>query len=318
MNYDDNIEALADASISRADRVQSCRWCFTLNNYTPLDVDTMRLWGLVVKYLIFAREISESGTPHLQGFVLFKSNQTRHSLRKLWPRAHFEPAKAASHVAAAYCKKDHDFEEFGSCPAAPQGRTNLYRDFRDWVATHGTRPTMAEVAAEYPSIFLTSGRVQSFIDFLYPHNPAVDGELRPYQEGLRLRLEAEASPRKIIFVVDPVGNSGKSWFVDKYTSTHDDTQILSVGRREDLSFAVDERKRVFLFDLPRSSCEFLPYTLLEQLKDKRIFSNKYESRMKQLEKTPHVAVFTNEYPDMQKLSSDRYEIIEWSNAPIYD
>jgi hypothetical protein len=300
-------------------RVQSTRWCFTLNNWTPDDEASLRLLGASVKYLVFGREVGESGTPHLQGFILFHSNKSITAVRGLYPRAHFEVAKAASDVAANYCKKDHDFEEFGSCPVAPRGRTNRYDDFRDWVVTHGTRPTMAEVAAEFPSIFMQSGRVQSFIDLLYPHVSDIDGEYRPYQESLRLRLESEsASSRKIIFVVDPVGNAGKSWFVDKFASTHDYTQILSVGRREDLSFAIDERKRVFLFDLPRSSCEFLPYTLLEQLKDRRIFSNKYESRMKQLGVTPHVAVFTNEYPDMTKLSHDRYEIIEWSNAPITD
>lgn len=295
---------------------QSKRWCFTVNNYDPLDEESLRLLGLSCKYLIFGREVSSTGTPHLQGFVLFETNYRFAAVVALFPNGtHLEVAKAASHTAAAYCKKDHDFEEFGSCPAAP-GKTNRYDDFRDWVITFGRRPTMAEVAAEWPSIFLQSGRVQLFIDFIYPQLQEPPGEYRPYQESLATLLSSpDPDSRKILFVVDPVGNSGKSWFVDTYyRSRPDDVQILSVGKREDLSYAIDDRKRVFLFDLPRSACEFLPYVLLEQLKDRRVFSNKYESRMKMLINPTHVVVFTNEYPDMTKLSADRYEIIVWNNS----
>ena len=292
---------------------QSKRWCFTINNWTPDHEHSLELVGLQSKYLVYGREVGESGTPHLQGFIIFDTNHRFESARtKLPPGAHLEVARSPSHTAAAYCKKDHDFTEFGNCPVP--GKTNRYEDFHQWVVSHGTRPTMADVANSFPSIFMQSGRVQSFIDLVYPHVFDAEGEYRHYQLSLERELtSAFADCRKIIFVVDPEGNSGKSWFVDKFYHSHPlKTQILSIGKREDLSFAVDERKSVFLFDLPRSASEFLPYVLLEQLKDRRIFSNKYESRMKVLPFTPHVCVFTNEYPDMTKLSSDRYDIIVWN------
>jgi hypothetical protein len=301
-------------------RVQSKRWVFTLNNPTPQDEISLRLLAESCEYLVFGRELAPTtGTPHLQGFVVFPSNKSITAARASFPRCFVQIARATSLEAATYCKKDGDFEEFGRVPNTP-GRTNRYEDFRDWVVSHGTRPTMAEVAIAFPSIFLNSGRVQSFIDLVFPTQRDVVGEYRPYQASLRDDLDvANPCSRKIVFVVDPVGNAGKSWFVDRYASTNTErVQILSVGRREDLSFAVDERKSVFLFDLPRSSSEFLPYTLLEQLKDRRVFSNKYESRMKTFPHPVHVVVFTNEYPDMTKLSADRYRIIEWSNAVITD
>lgn len=301
---------------------QSTRWCFTTNNPTPDHEAQIADIGRVAKYLVYGRETAPStGTKHFQGFVIFDKKTTLPSIKLIFPPGtHLEIARASSVAAADYCKKENDFEEFGSVPVA--GKTNRYDDFRDWVLTHGTRPTLAEVALEFPSIFMQSGRVQLFIDSIFPNVPEQPGEYRPYQQSLAELLdEPFADNRKIIFIVDPVGNAGKSWFVDKYHSlNYDRCQILSVGRREDLSFAVDERKSVFLFDLPRSSAEFLPYTILEQLKDRRLFSNKYESRMKMVNhgNPVKVVVFTNEYPDMKKLSHDRYMIIEWSNAPIFD
>jgi len=301
---------------------QSCRWVFTLNNYNDDDQTNLRIFSddPVVKYLVFGREVSPTtSTPHLQGFVTFSLKQSLASLRRrnVFARAHLEVAGGPSPVAAEYCKKDGDFEEFGLIPTP--GKTNRYDDFRDWVISQPTKPSLAQVACEFPSIFMQSGRVQTFIDLVFPYKIPVSGEYRPYQQALADELDhLFPSPRRVTFIVDPVGNAGKSWFVDRYFAANPDrVQILSVGRREDLSFAVDERKSVFLFDLPRSSSEFLPYTLLEQLKDGRIFSNKYESRMKRV-MFAHVVVFMNEYPDMTKLSQDRYSITEWSNAIIRD
>ena len=64
--------------------------------------------------------------------------------------------------------------------------------------------------------------------------------------------------------------------------------------------------------MPRGEIEFLQYSILESLKDQMIISTKYQGRTKILRKVPHVVVFTNEHPDMTKLSIDRYKIIQLS------
>lgn len=299
----------------RATATQSKRWCFTINNYVQLNEDSLQLLGPTCDYLVYGREVGASGTPHLQGFVIFHTNHRFNAVQAIFPTgAHLEKTGGPSHLAAAYCKKDHDFVEFGLCPAV-QGKTSRYDQFRDWVVSHGSRPTMAEVAQEFPSIFMQSGRVQLFIDLVWPNIRVIEGEYRPYQQLLANELSgAFADPRKIIFVVDPQGNSGKSWFVDRFFDANtDSTQIFSGGNHADLAYALDERRSIFLFDLPRCSSEYVPYKFLEQLKDRRVLSTKYESRMKWLTRFPHVAVFTNEYPDMTKLSADRYEIVVWYN-----
>jgi len=65
---------------------QAKRWELTINNYTQEDVDwVLRLEGNVICY----KEVGESGTPHLQGQVVFKRNYRFPQLKKLHPRAHW-------------------------------------------------------------------------------------------------------------------------------------------------------------------------------------------------------------------------------------
>lgn len=292
---------------------QGKRWVFTLNNYTDEDQERLRRLGEEVNYLVFGREVApETGTPHLQGFVLFHTNKRLNAAKAaLGDRVHLETARGTSAQASAYCKKENDFEEFGQVPAE-QGKTNRFEEFKEWVMAQPSKPTAARVASEFPSIFMQYGRCMEWIDLIYPVNIAVEGEYRGYQRRLADELEGEADARKIYFIVDEVGGTGKSWFVRKWMSVHHEfTQCLSIGKRDDIAHVINESKRVFLFDLPRSQSEFLQYSVLEQLKDQMVFSPKYNSRMKMLPHRPHVVVFTNETPDMTKLSRDRYKIINW-------
>lgn len=292
---------------------QSCRWCFTLNNWSNAEAQVLVELAPTVKYLVFGREVGENGTPHLQGFVIFFTNKRLNSAKlAISNRAHLEIARGTSDQAAAYCKKENDFEEFGSVPV--QGRTNRYDDFREWVLSQATKPSSALIANLFPSLWLQNSRLMEFVDLIFPTVIILEGEFRAQQQALADRLvDSEPNDREILFVVDVVGNTGKTWFAKKFFSLYPDrVQQLSVGKRDDIAFAVDEHKSIFLFDLPRSASEFLQYTVLEQLKNGSIMSNKYQSRNKVLVKTPHVVVFMNEYPDMTKLSGDRYVIINWN------
>lgn len=292
--------------------MRSTRYVFTLNNYEDADCERLRDLGRSCRYLVFGREVGDSGTPHLQGFVIFDTPvRFAAAKRALGDRCHIEAARGNTRQASDYCKKDGDYEEIGTCPG-PVGKTNRFEEFKEWVLAQSSKPTAAVVAETHPSIYMQYGRCMEWIDLIYPSSFVVTGEYRNYQRRLADRLDEPADDRTITFVVDERGGTGKSWFIKKYMSRNPDrTQVLSIGKRDDLAHAINERKSVFLFDLPRSQSEFLQYSVLEQLKDRMVFSPKYLSRTKTLDTCPHVVVFMNEMPDMNKLSADRYDLIHW-------
>lgn len=282
----------------------STRWCFTLNNYDEDSTTAISKWD--TKYTVFGKELSASGTPHLQGFVIFKKSYRLSGTRKLLPTAHWEIAKGTSHEASDYCKKDNDFVEIGVLLSAGK-RTDL-SDFMRTVesgtfAKDELRRLHPGVMARYPRF------VDDYINQCRP-SPAVPAHpLRPWQQNLISKLAFPPSDRLISFVVDPVGNAGKSWFGKYYCSLHENAFMMRPTKYSDMAFALPDDLRVFFLDCTRQQVEHLPYSFLESLKDGMVFSPKYESRMKKYPAV-HVVVFTNTHPDMTLLSADRYDVIQ--------
>ena len=83
----------------------------TQNNYP----DTKLLDEVSCKYIIYGKEIAESGTPHLQGFISFHNPRAIGGVIKELPGCHIEVAKTI-HPAIEYCKKEGDFTERGVLP----------------------------------------------------------------------------------------------------------------------------------------------------------------------------------------------------------
>lgn len=293
---------------------QARRWVFTLNN--PSEDEEQSLADRLsepsnFQYAVFGREQGESGTPHLQGFLVSTSPRRLNWLRlNVSPRAHFEVARGTSQQAAAYCKKDGVFDEFGTFPDQSGRRTDIER-FKDWIEAQPRKPSERDIAREFPGLFLRYPRLMDLVGHLRPQPVLAGGLLREWQSNLDERLRTEPDDRSVDFFVDLEGAKGKSWFVRyQMTKFPEETQFLSVGKRDDLAYAIDETKRVFLFDLPRGSMEHFQYNVLEKLKDKLVFSAKYASKVKVLEHNCHVVVFCNEHPDMQAMSIDRYNVVE--------
>lgn len=93
---------------------KSRSWCFTLNNYTEEERDVVR--RIQCAYMVFGYERGDEGTPHLQGYVHFTSQKTLSAMKKIMPRAHLEMRKGTIDQAVDYCKKEEDYEEFGTKP----------------------------------------------------------------------------------------------------------------------------------------------------------------------------------------------------------
>lgn len=105
---------------------QSRNWCFTLNNYT--DDDVIMFDNLQCSYIVYGKEVGESGTPHLQGFIIFHANRRLASCKKVHAGAHWATAKGSSLQASDYCKKDKQFTERGELPITKKRQGEIEKE----------------------------------------------------------------------------------------------------------------------------------------------------------------------------------------------
>ena len=283
--------------------MSSTRWCFTVNNYTPEDENTF--FSVPCSYLVLGKEEGDSGTPHLQGFITFPKPKRLSAMKKIHPKAHWEIAKGTSEQASLYCQKEGSFREKGTLPF-PGKRSDL-DEIHDLIKL-GTPEV--EIAEKYPGSYARYykyfGYYKSLLPLSYPL-PLTYHPLNAWQQKLNEYLNRDPSERQICFVVDSAGNSGKSWFTLYYAHLHPGkVQILKPGKKTDMAYELRADIRVLFMDCPRSRSELLDYEFLESLKDRLVFSGKYQSVTKAFKKAVHVVVFMNEYPNSEKLTSDRY------------
>jgi len=101
-------------------------YCFTTNNYTQDHIDLFNTIDCV--YVVYGKETGESGTPHLQGYIRFKSQKTMSAVIKLMPGSHIEIKKGTCAEAIAYSKKDGDVYERGAEPKSPKAGGQMEKD----------------------------------------------------------------------------------------------------------------------------------------------------------------------------------------------
>lgn len=96
---------------SEAGKPKSVRrgWCFTLNNYTEAECDSIKklLTKESVLYAVVGKEVADSGTPHLQGYVHLRRRSRFSAVKKLvGERAHIESARGSDQQNKRYCLKE--------------------------------------------------------------------------------------------------------------------------------------------------------------------------------------------------------------------
>lgn len=308
---------------------QAKRWCFTLNNYDATDIAAITSFlqdENLVLYGGFGREVGANGTRHLQGWFCLQTPKRLRTIKAwtrvignaqvpVFQRAHLELMRGTVHHNIEYCSKDGDYDQFGAAvPPQAQGARKDIDVLLEWldefIADNLRAPTKREIAQHQPKAML---RYRNFYDLGVLRAPPVvlqQGDMRPWQLELSERIwEPCTDDRSIEFYVDTEGGKGKTWFQKYFATAHPErVQICGVGKKADVAFSIDETKDIFFFNVPRNAIGYLSYTLIEGMKDRMIFSAKYESRMKILHKLPHIVVFSNEEPDYDKLTQDRYKV----------
>jgi len=157
---------------------------------------------------------------------------------------------------------------------------------------------------------------KEYIKALEVHHDQVQEDasavLKPWQSKLLELMHPSA--RKIIWVRGTVGNEGKTWFqnylenyygrkrVYRSTINKKPESLLHTLSKRNLSF-ID----VFILNIPRSfDTSNVPYSFLEDIKDGKAISSKYNSRELKFITPNIVIVFSNDAPCVEQMSSDRW------------
>lgn len=124
-------------------------WAFTLNNYNESDVQHFK--DLECQYIVFGFEVGDSGTPHLQGHLVFKHPTTLNKLKKnIDDNAHWSCVISEEH-SANYCMKNKDY---------------FLKDNRK----QGTRTDLQNAAASVLSVGLKQTAMDYPIEYIKFHN----------------------------------------------------------------------------------------------------------------------------------------------------
>jgi Putative viral replication protein len=286
-------------------------WFYTLNNYTEDELEVFKALPPGATFHHFGKEVAKTGTPHLQGVLGFTKRTSIARIKKhLSSRLHLEPCRDVLR-AIGYCSKEADTFTYGRVPTTnPSGSRSDLDAFKQAVLEG--MYDFKELRLHHSSVVARYPRFCS--DFVRDHRPVrapPTHPLRPWQNSLEEDLSLPPDSRVIHFVVDLSGNTGKSWYCDFYHYRNPGTsQVLIPGKKADMAFALNPEINVLFIDAPRSKQgEFIQYDFLEDVKNGRVFSGKYESMTKYLGPC-HVVVMMNEEPDYEKLSEDRYKIIK--------
>ena len=151
-------------------------------------------------------------------------------------------------------------------------------------------------------------------------------ELRPWQKDA-LKLVELPSERKVIWIMGRRGNEGKTWFqcyMEAYFGFHRVVRVDLRIKHANVCQVLKKRSLgsidIFLFNDARSVSgeEFNLYRILEDIKDGQATTSKYDNDNIRF-KTPNtVMIFSNQYPKVQLLSRDRWQIYNANQDGLND
>lgn len=145
---------------------------------------------------------------------------------------------------------------------------------------------------------------------------------RWWQKDLINIVEGEPDDRIVYWYYSKSGNTGKTTFARylhrKYGA------LLLCGKASDMKNSLVEYHKtngdtpeIIIYDLPRGfDKEYVSYNGLEEIKNMFFYSGKYEGGMID-GNPPHFIIFSNEEPHQEKMSMDRWRIIDIDNKKVF-
>jgi len=244
----------------------SKKWCFTINNWTEQTISSIvPIIKEKCRLALFAKEVGEEGTPHLQGYLelLVKARPLN-----LFPfkNIHWENAKGTLAQQFIYCAKEDKNPWCWNC------------------------------------------RIPEKLDLIS------ETQLYDWQKDLVEIINTKPDNRTIHWYWSTNGMVGKTCFC-KYLTFHYGAMCLH-GKGSDvrngvISYVTSQgtTPHLVLIPIPRSKgSDYVSYEALENIKDMYFYSGKYEGGQVN-GNSPHLIIFANCPPDEEKMSEDRWNIV---------
>lgn len=128
-------------------------------------------------------------------------------------------------------------------------------------------------------------------------------------------IEKPSDDRTINWFWSNEGGIGKSCFIKHCCSVYN-IILCSRGKYNDITNLIYKsdmnKNNIVIFDLPRNNGNSISYDSLESIKNGMIVNMKYETGFK-IFMPPKVLVFANSPPDIDRLSEDRWNIVNLDN-----
>ena len=245
------------------------RVCFTMNNYSETTWNTW-IQRLSEFKVVMGKEVGESGTPHIQGYVEFPKPKKFSTVKNLLPGAHLEKARGSRQDNITYCTKEGN-ETFSNFPI----------------------PLKQQVLCEYIGIQWYEWQ-QKIIDLYHTV---------PDKRKIHWFVDPVGNHGKSFLTRFMVLKYGVLLAGAKKADVFYQVQKRLEDENDEDAF------RMVILDIPRHNEAFINYGVLESLKDGIILSTKYEGGTFVFP-VPHVVVMANIPPDMSKFSLDRWDITE--------
>lgn len=137
-------------------------------------------------------------------------------------------------------------------------------------------------------------------------------DIRPREEILNI-IKEEPDNRTINWVWSEEGGVGKTSTCAYIERNYEGVCIVN-GKGADIKNQVINHLKeaeldILIINVPRCNENHVSYAAMEEIKDGLIYSGKYEGGFANIEH-PHVIVISNFKPEWEKLSRDRWNVIE--------
>lgn len=260
-----------DVQPSINDGKKHAAWLITWNNYTDEDIEYFKkLMETKASKYRWQKEKGANGTPHIQGAILWKSARSFSAVKKDLPKCHIEFSKNWLAIKN-YCKKSDTAEgEYGESESEQRFKFTI-------------------------------------------EDPLSKMELYQWQKDIINIIDSPREERNIYWYWDEDGCKGKTSLA-RHLCIHRKNVLYLCGKASDMKYGLytaikgGNDVKGIIVDLVRSQESFVSYQGIEELKNGIMYNTKYESEMT-IYNWPHIIIFANFEPDRNRLSSDRWNII---------